>query len=471
MSQQPVPDQRMPAVQADVVHHFAAAVENTDYARLPVEAVEAVKKSILDTLGVSLAASGVEPAVRAAIDLVRETGGRPEASVLAFGDRVPAVMAAFANGALAHSLDFDDQTPSGQHAGSSVLPAAFAVAERMGGVTGRDMIAAIAAGQDIFARLRRNVGWLKDWNLSPVMGVFAGTATAGRLLGLSRERMVHAFGVASMQSCGIMEVVAGTGSNLRGMYAGFSAKGAVLAALLAEKGVTGVDKLFEGKYGFFATYFGGRYDREAILEGLGRDYQGSTTLYKLWPAVGTSHSHIYATSDIMARYDLNSDDIAELRVHVGDYHELMCQPLDERRAPTTLVDAKFSLPFLVAVAAVRRGVRIADFTGEALRDPQVLAAAQKVVPVPDSGLDWKRDYPPGRVEIIMRDGRRFDKVGLPVPGNADAPLTWDDLERKFADCAAAAVVPLTAAQIDKAVQLAHDLEALDDATELLRVLA
>jgi 2-methylcitrate dehydratase PrpD len=471
MSEQPVPDQRMPDVQDDVVHHFAAAAVNTDYATLPVEAVEAVKKSILDTLGVSLAASGVEPAVRAVIDLVRETGGRPEASVLAFGDRVPAVMAAFANGALAHSLDFDDQTPWGQHAGSSVLPAAFAVAERMGGVTGRDMIAAIAGGQDIFARLRRNVGWLKDWNLSPVMGVFAGTATAGRLLGLSRERMVHAFGVASMQSCGIMEVVAGTGSNLRGMYAGFSAKGAVLAALLAEKGVTGVDRLFEGQYGFFATYFGGRYDREAILDGLGRDYQGSTTVYKPWPAVGTSHSHIYATSDIMTRHDLSPEDIAELRVHVGDYHDLMCQPLDARRAPTTLVDAKFSLPFLVAVAAVRRGVRIADFTGEALHDPRVLTVAQKVVRVPDPALDWKLEYPPGRVEIVMRDGRRFDKVGIPVPGNREAPLTWDDLERKFADCAASAVVPLTAAQVDKVRQLTHDLEALDDATELLRVLA
>jgi 2-methylcitrate dehydratase PrpD len=332
------------------------------------------------------------------------------------------------------------------------------------------MIAAVAAGQDVFARLRRNVGWLKDWNLSPVLGVFAGTAAAGRLLGLDRERMVHAFGVASMQSSGVMEVVAGTGSNLRGMYAGFSAKGAVLAALLAEKGVTGVDELFEGRYGFFATYFGGRYDREAILDGLGRDHQGSTTLYKLWPAVGTSHSHIHATVDIMVRHDLRPEDIAELRVHVGDYHDLMCQPLDARRAPTTLVDAKFSLPFLVAVAAVRRGVRIADFTGDALRDPQVLAVAQKVVPVPDPALDWKLELPPGRVEIVTRDGHRFDKVGTAVPGNPEAPLTWDDLGRKFADCAAAAATPPSQEQIATAVRTARHLEELEDVTDLVRLL-
>ena len=130
----------MPDDEADIVHHLAAAAVGADYATLSVDAVEAAKKSILDTLGVILAASGVEPAVRGLIDLVRETGGRPEASVLAFGDRVPAVMAAFANGALAHCLDFDDQTPWGQHSGSSVVPAAFAVAERRGGVTGRNMI-------------------------------------------------------------------------------------------------------------------------------------------------------------------------------------------------------------------------------------------------------------------------------------------------------------------------------------------
>jgi len=163
----------------DVVDHFADHAAATTYDTLPPAAAKAAKMSIFDTLGVILAASGVEPAVRDVVDLVRETGGRPESTVLAFGDRVPALSAALANGAMAHCLDFDDQTPWGQHSASSIVPAAFAVAERRGGVTGKDMIAAVAAGQDIFARLRRNVGWRKDWNLSTVLGVFAGAAESG----------------------------------------------------------------------------------------------------------------------------------------------------------------------------------------------------------------------------------------------------------------------------------------------------
>ncbi|WP_329353186.1 MmgE/PrpD family protein [Streptomyces sp. NBC_01261] len=461
----------MPLPPADLVHHLADAIVGTRYAQLPADAVEAAKKSILDTLGVILAAGGTEPAVQGVVDLVRESGGRPEASVLAFGGKAPAIMAAFANGAMAHCLDYDDQTPWGQHASSSVIPAAFAVAERKGGVSGREMIVAVAAGQDIFARLRCNVGWRKDWNLSSVMGVFAATAAAGRVLGLTREQMTNAFGIASMQSCGVMEMVCGTGSDLRGMYAGFSAKGAVTAALLAEKGTTGVESLFEGEYGFFATYFGGRYDRDRILEDLGVDYQGGGTLYKLWPSVGTAHSHIHATVELITRHDLSVDDIDEIRVYVGDYHDLMCRPLEVRRAPTTLVDARFSLPFLVAVAAVRRGMGVSDFTAQALKDPRVLAAARKVVPVQDQALDWKLELPPGRVEIIMRDGRRFDRVGTNVPGSSETPMTWDDIARKFGDCASAATMPPSLDQVRRVQQMTRDLESLNDATELLRVLA
>ena len=326
----------------------------------------AAKKSILDTLGVILAASGMEPAVRAVIDIVKESGGTPDCTVLGFGGRAPAMMAALANGALAHCLDYDDQTPWGQHTASSIVPAAFAVAERQGGVSGKDLIAAVAAGQDIFARLRCHVVWKKDWNLSTVLAVFAATASASRVMGLSAAQTAHAMGIATMQSSGIMEMVAGRGSDLRGMYAGFSAKGAVLAAMMAQKGVTGIDRAFEGEYGFMNTYFGGRFDRDAILRDLGREFLGSGTLYKRWPCVGTAHSHMKAAIDIVTRNDLDLDDIAEIRLHVGDYHDLMCQPLEERRAPATLADAKFSLPFLVSVAIVRQGMSVSDFSDAGL---------------------------------------------------------------------------------------------------------
>ena len=457
----------LPSGHADVVEHFAHLAANTDYEQLPPAAVDAAKKSVLDTLGVILAASGAEPAVHRVIALVREAGGTPTSTVLGFGDRVPAPWAAFANGAMAHCLDFDDQTPWGQHSASSVVPAALAIAEHRGGVSGRELITAIALGQDVFVRLRRNVGWNKDWNLSTVLGVYAGAATASYLLGLTQPKVSHAFGIASMQSAGVMEVVAGTGRDLRALYAGFSAKGAVLSAMLADKGVTGVARLFEGPRGVFATYFGGRYDRTSMLRDLGVDFQGSSTLYKTWPAVGTSHSHISATIDLIVEHDISADDIAEIRVHAGDYHLLMCEPLNARRAPATLVDAKFSLPFLVAVAAVRRTVRVVDLTAEGLRSPEVLAMAEKVVPVADSFFDWEEELPLGRVEVVLADGRRFARTGHKVPGSLGAPLTWEDLGHKFSSCATVAISTPNAQRIRAALRVAQHLENEVDVMTLI----
>lgn len=454
----------------DLVHILAEHAAGLTYDNLPEPAREAVRKSLLDTLGVSLAASGLEPAVEGALAIVRETGGTPQATLWDGSGRAPALMAAFGNGALVHGLDYDDQTPWGQHCGSTIIPAVLALAERQGGVSGKDMIAAIAAGQDIFARLLRFTGWKKDWNFSTAMGVFAGTAAAARVMGFESRRTAQAMGIATMQSSGVMEMVAGRGSDLRGLYAGFSAKGAVLSALMAEQGVSGIDRAFEGPNGVFACYFGGDYDRAAILEGLGQEFMGAATLYKRWPCVGTSHSHMQAAIDIVSEQDLSPEDIAEVRLHVGDYHLLMSEPIEERRAPATLADAKFSLPFLVAVAMVRRGMSARDFTPQGLSDPKVLDLAQKMRLVPDSALDWKREMPPGRVEVVTTNGRSWLREGLKVPGNADNPMEWQDIRQKFRECASVAAKPLSEAQMARAEDLAMRLDDLSDATDLVRAI-
>jgi 2-methylcitrate dehydratase PrpD len=125
----------------------------------------------------------------------------------------------------------------------------------------------------------------------------------------------------------------------------------------------------------------------------------------------------------------------------------------------------------VAVAATKGAVKVADFFGASLKDPQVLATAQKVVPVIDSSFDWNGKIPKGRLEIETQDGRTFSRVSEQVPGDAECPMTWDYLFDKFRDSAALAANAPSAAKIRKAQEMMRHLEALDDATEVLRVLA
>ena len=455
----------------DISEDFAGFIANARYEDIPMDAIEAAKKSILDTVGVMMAATGVVAALRHVDELVRDSGGRPESSILGFGGRAPAVMAAFANGAMAHCLDFDDHAPEGHHPSSSIVPAVFALAERVGGISGREMIVAVATGQDMFLRLRRNVGWRQDWMLSTLLGVFSAAGSGGRIIGLNREQLVNAFGIAGMHSGGTMELAYGVGSDLRGMYSAFSTKGAVLSALMAQKGITGTRSVFEGKAGLFATCFDGKYDRAKMLAGLGRDYSGGSILYKPWPSCGVSHTYIHATIQMMKQHALTMRDVEVIRVHVGDFANRMCLPLEGRRKPSTLVDAKFSVPFCVALAATRGNVRIADFTEGGLQDPEVLSAAQKVVPVFDDSYNWTAELPAGRVDIVTRDGRTFTRLGDDVPGSPATPMNWDYIFDKFRDSAGLAAVAPSVDGITKAHEMARHLEILDDATELIRVLA
>lgn len=455
----------------DLSHHFAKFVANTRYEDLPEDAIEGAKKTILDTVGVTLAASGMEPAVHALVELLQQSGGSAESTVLGFGGKLPAMSAAFANGSMAHCLDFDDQTPWGAHAASSIVPSVLAIAERMGGVSGRRLITAVAIGQDLFARLRCNVGWNQNWNLSSMVGAFSATASAAYILELSAEQTAHALGIASQQSCGTMEVIFATGSDLRGMYAGFTAKGAVIAVLLAQKGITGINTLFEGKAGIFNVYFDGKYDREKMLDGLGVQFLGGTTLYKAWPAVGNSHTYIHATIELMKEKGIAATDIEAIRTFVGDFTYTMCTPLEVRRAPSTLVDAKMSLPFIVGIAASKGKVGIADFSESALKDPEVLAMAAKVVPIQDPNQNWTFKLPDGRIEIVTRDGRVFERLGDKIPGSPETPLTWEQLSEKFVSCASVAAIPPSEAGIREAQKLIRELEIVGDATDVLRALS
>jgi len=454
----------------DLCDDFAGLAAGARYETLPQGAVDAARKSILDTLGVILAASGMEPAGRSVAAYALEMQGRPEATVLGMGERAPAAMAAFANGAMAHCLDFDDRTPWGAHCSSSLVPAVLALAEKHGGVSGRRLITAVAIGQDLFARLRYHVEWEQDWNISTVMGVFSATAGAAHVLGLSREQAGHALGLAGMQPGGTMGLIYGTGSDARGLYAGFTAKSAVVAAELAARGITGVDRLFEGEAGILKTYFRKGYDRDGMRDHLGTDYWGAKTLYKPWPIVGVAHTYIHTTMQLMQRHGLRAEDIGQINIHVGDYHQRMCSPLDQRRAPRTAVDAKFSLPYCIAIVAVRGDLAIGDFAPQALSDPAVLAMAQRVVPIEDNTRNWTTAPPDARIEVVTTAGHTHELAGCDVPGSPKSPMGWDDIARKFRACAAVSARPIGPERILKLQEMVQQLETLDDSAELLRTL-
>ncbi|HEY4646464.1 MAG TPA: MmgE/PrpD family protein, partial [Steroidobacteraceae bacterium] len=199
---------------------------------LPPALVEMTKQCVLDTLGVAIGASTLAPEAGIIADYVRDQGGKPEATLLGFGGKAPAAWAAFANGSLGHMLDYDDLGESG-HPSIVTIPVALAVAEKLGGVSGRELITAVAAGTDIMTRLSQAID-VPDWTMTEgwfatqLLGFVAGAATAGGLLGLDEEQMENALGIGFNQMSGSRQMAVGAATHMRAMQAGFSGQGAIL---------------------------------------------------------------------------------------------------------------------------------------------------------------------------------------------------------------------------------------------------
>jgi 2-methylcitrate dehydratase PrpD len=398
------------------------------------------------------------------VEHVRGSGGKPESTLIGFGGKVPAVDAAFVNGAMAHGLDFDDCLPEGHHPSSPLVPALFAAAQRKGGVTGEDYITALALGQDIFTRLRKSVVWKQDWFPTPVIGAFASAAACTKLLGLGESQVVDAFGIASCQSAGTMQLAYGTGGDLRGMYAGFAAKAGLFSALLAQAGVAGTTTPFEGEAGFLDVYFDGEWDRGTMLDGLGENFQGSTINYKLWPCTANTHLFIDIALRLMGSRG-RTEEIQRLEVFGGDFAQRLCEPTEVRRRPPTVSDAQFSIPYTVALGLVRGTIGVGDFSEERRRDPDIAAMADKIEFVGDPKYNWDGvELPGGAVRITLSSGEtlfgeaRHDET----PGATSRPLAWSDLVGKFEDCASYAALPLSRETQQKVVSAVEDLEKLPD---------
>ncbi|MBT2305227.1 MmgE/PrpD family protein [Variovorax paradoxus] len=463
----------------DAIFDISKNLAKIRYEQISAEAIQMTKSSILDTLGVTLAGSTIGAGCKELVELAREGGGKPESSILGLGGRVPAGMAAFANGAMSHALDFDDiDDASAVHPGVATVPAGFAMAERIGKVQGKEFLTAICMGADLLLRLgyagRKGQGSFR-WLPGQIYGGFAATAVCGKLLQLDEERLIDAFGIALMQASGSYEPIRGTGSVIRGIWPAFTSQTGVLSALMAQRGISGSKNSLEGKAALFQSYLGGEYDRHYLVDDLGERFFIADSGFKPWPCSGINKPYIEATLNLVREHRIQPHEIDEIVVTVADMGQLLCEPLAERQNPQTPMDAKWSIPFSVAVAALRGKVKIGDFTPTGIRDTDVLRLARKVRPKFDaslapSGRGWT-GVPPGIVEIRTTQGQHFTGRVDVALGYGTNPMSREQHIEKFRDCASYSAKPLAEADIDTVIHMVEELEQLDDVGEIVRILS
>jgi 2-methylcitrate dehydratase PrpD len=461
------------AKKKDVVFTLVGNVLHTDYDRLPAEAVMAAKRSILDTLGTTLAGSTSE-GIDIAHGLIHEWGGRKESTILAFGEKVPAPNAAFINGTMGHARDYDDSHfLAVAHSGVCVLPAALAVAERRGATTGKELVAAVVLGIDLMNRLGISVG-LKSaqhgWHNTSVWGIFGATAACGKILKLNEAQLINAMGIAYSQAAGTAQCMR-DGALVKRMQPGFAAKAAVLSSLLAEKGYTGSRDSLEGESGLFKVYHGGKYDRSLLVADLGRSFEVCNLKFKAYPSCGLTHNAITAALELLKAHAIKPEEVDKIDVAVGEsVYSMVCMPLETKQRPPVAVHAQFSLPYSVARAMVYGKVCLNDFTPEAIQDPAVLRISQKITPRLDPALTRQKGFDSVILEVETRGGKKYSKRIDVLKGSQANPMTNEELIEKFKDCASHSVKPVRKRNLEKAAESIFTLDKVDDIRAVISLL-
>jgi 2-methylcitrate dehydratase PrpD len=451
---------------------LAKNIVRINYDDIPSQAIEAAKKDILDTLGVAVAGSSV-PGGKEIMGFVRAWGRKEESTVIMQSHRAPCCYAALVNGTMAHALDFDDAYESAiLHAGVTVIPAAFAVAERIGKVTGKDFIAAVTSGIDTVCRLgdasNKNPSEL-GFMYTSLYGIFGAAAAAGKLLGLDERQMVNAFGIAYSQAAGNFQCII-DGALSKRLQAGFATSAGLISALMAGEGLTGSKDSFEGEKGLYPLYNQGDYNPKHLTAELGKHFAAVDLTFKPYPCCRNCHPFIDATLALAVEHDIVADNVGEISVRCGEVAISLCEPIDVKRKPRVLVDAQFSIPWVVATTLVKRKVTLEDFTPEAITNPEVLQVASKVNAEVDPQMET-RGTSPALVEIRMKDtnvthSRREDIA----KGHPQKPMSWGELCDKFNDCARHGAKPMPQDNIEKVISLLTDLEKVEDVSEIIRLL-
>jgi 2-methylcitrate dehydratase PrpD len=461
----------------DVIKKLVENVVSTRFENLPDAAVEAVKKSVLDILGVAFAGAGAA-GCKSLLELALEWRGKQESTVFCYGDRLPVHYAAMLNSCMARAVDLDDiHDKAVLHASTSIVPSAFAMAERVGGLSGKDFITAICLGVDLICRLGLSIKvspLITGMSITWQMATFGAAAVAGKIIGLDESRMLNAMGNAYSMTSGNQQTLLDGALMIR-VQQGIASANGILSSLLAERGITGARNVLEGKFGYYKVYQGGAYDPEMLTRELGKKFEGINVAIKSFPSCYETHPAITGTIDLVKEHDLEPEDIREIlvRLNQGSYN-LVCDPLQKKSKPQTVPEAQFSLPYTVAVAAAKRDVFLGDFSEEAIRDQAILELAAKVRALVDPEIEATsaREIGPAFVEIGTKNGKRYSKFVSPsmVKGHAGNPMKVEEVAEKFRKCIPFGIKPLSEENVREVTNFVAHLEDWEDVTRLLKFL-
>jgi len=428
-------------------------------------AVARARTAVLDTIGCMLA--GVADSATESIRRTVANWGEGTCTLVGTDRRAPAPWAALANGAAAHALDFDDyEDPGATHPSAVLVPALLALGEERQ-ARGRDLLEAYVVGLEIIVRLGEAVNlshYHRGWHSTATLGAIGAAAAAGRLLRLDAQRAGHALGLATSMAAGFKSHF---GTMAKPLHAGLATKAGVLSASLAADGMTAACDVLDGEWSVLTLMAGPEAEGfERALQGLGGPLaiEAYGVVVKPYPCCGYIHGTLDGVLDLRRAEALSSADIAGVTARIpARNREILTYP-----RPQDHMQARFSLEYCAAVAALHGAVTVADFAPEAVARPELRAWLPNVTlethPLHDKSSDLACQEPDVVTLRLAGGGERRIEVAH-LRGTPARPMSGAEMSQKFHACAHGILSAEESAAAEAAIA---ELESLADIRELLR---
>ena len=426
---------------------------NLKYKDLPKEVIHEVKRYLYDSVGCAFGAYNTKD-VKILRDIYKDMGGNKEATLFAFGDKIPAVNATLVNSLMIRALDFNDiywkEDPSHP---SDIIPAALSTAE-MVDASMKDVIVAIVLAYEFEQRLCEFATpgiRERKWHHA-TLTQFVSPIVAGKILKLNADQMVNAIGISGSHSHTIGCPTAGKLTMMKNTVDPMAVQTGVFAALMAKKGYTGTEAVFEGKEGFMDCFFGwdvkeqkekpvqmqGReslatwsWDLNKLIGGLGESYKILECGMKAFPTEALTHTHISATLKVVTKNNITYDQIDSVTITtIARACDILFDPHKYR--PESRETADHSLPYCIAAALVDHKITTQSFSDKKMKDSRIWEVIDKIHGV--ASQEFEKMFPakqPSKVVIKTKDGREFSEYLEYPKGDPREPMTMEDLDNKF----------------------------------------
>ena len=452
------------------ISEFALGLKYED---LPENVINEVKRYLYDSIGCAYGGYHTKD-INIIRDIYKDMGGKEESTVIGFGDKIPAVNSALVNSLMIRALDFNDiywkDDPSHP---SDIIPAALSAAE-MVNASMKDVIVAIVLAYEFEQRMclfaKPGVRERK-WHHA-TLTQFVSPIVAGKILGLTVDQMVNAIGINGSHNHTIGCPTAGKLTMMKNTVDPMAVQAGVFAALMAQKGFSGTEKVFEGKEGFMDAFVGwnakeekisptemmGRdglskwsWDIDALIGNLGKDYKILECGMKAFPTEALTHTHLSCVLKAMINNNLEYTDIDEVRVTCfAQAYDILFDPTKYR--PESRETADHSLPYCLAAAIVDIKITTESFSDEKLADPRIYEVIDKIKGEPSQ--EFEKMFPakqPSKVVVKTKDGKEYSEYLEYPKGDPREPMTMDDLENKFNGLSAALLSPDRQKEIKKLI--------------------